>query len=93
MKKENSVLLSGVIAVVGLLTSAVTWYLLPQMEHVWQVSGGIGIVGLIAYFVLDRKYFKTVFARRTTPVWFELGHHDAGRFGDCDLSQSHLRGP
>lgn len=66
MIKHGSGLWILIVAVLGLFVSGTTWFLLPHQPLIWQISGGIGLTALAAYFFVEREFYKHVLSRRTT---------------------------
>jgi ABC-type uncharacterized transport system involved in gliding motility auxiliary subunit len=66
MKKDNTTVVTGYLALLAAIFSGVSWYLLPHLELMWQISGGVALVAFAAYVYLDRARFKDAFSKRTT---------------------------
>ncbi len=66
MKKEQLPLVTMLVAVVLVLATGITAYLLPHVPLVWQITGGLAAFTAASYFFLDRKFYTTALSKRTT---------------------------
>lgn len=66
MKKDNATILTGYVAILSAVFCAVTWYLLPHLPLIWQISGAVAVLSLVGYVWLDRKTFQEAMSRKTT---------------------------
>src|SRR5205814_1674685 len=65
-KKEQLPFIVMLVAIILILATGITSYLLPHVPLVWQITGGLAIVSAGAYLWLDRGFYAAVLAKRTT---------------------------
>lgn len=67
MTKNNVLILaSGGIALLAFMVAGVASFLYPDIPLIWQISLGVGVLGIAAYVFQERVFFKHVLGKRTT---------------------------
>jgi hypothetical protein len=66
MNKNSLPLLTLMGSLFLLAVCGITAYLLPHIPLVWQITGAVGLIALVGYFVIERAFFAEVFSRKTT---------------------------
>lgn len=54
------------VAIVLMLATGITSYLLPHVPLAWQILGGLALIAAGAYLWLDRSFYVHALAKRTT---------------------------
>jgi ABC-type uncharacterized transport system involved in gliding motility auxiliary subunit len=66
MKKDNSIVLTGCLAIAAAVVCAVSAYLFSYIPLIWQISGGVAVVAFVVYLIQDRQAYRSALSRKTT---------------------------